>query len=45
LAAGDGNITHGFNMTLTCYQMLYNAGIKNDAELAKLLSDTSRRKK
>ena len=38
-AAGSGNITKGLDVVLSCYQVLYNAGVKSDDKLAILLSD------
>jgi len=40
-AAGAGNITKGLDVVLNCYQVLYNAGVKNDDKLLILLSDMS----
>jgi hypothetical protein len=38
-AAGSGNITKGLDVVLSCYQVLYNAGVKSDDKLLILLSD------
>jgi hypothetical protein len=38
LAAGAGNTTHGLHTLINCYQILYNAGIKNDAELETFMA-------
>lgn len=38
LAAGSGNTTHGLHTLINCYQILYNAGIKNDAELETFMN-------
>ena len=39
LAAGAGNTTKGLDVVLNCYQLLFNAGVKNDDKLAVLLSN------
>jgi hypothetical protein len=38
-AAGAGNITKGIDVVINCYQLLYNAGVKDDDKLESLLSD------
>lgn len=45
LAAGAGNTTKGLDVVLNCYQLLFNAGIKNDDKLALLLSNMSQSNK
>jgi hypothetical protein len=44
LVAGAGDTTKGFTAVLDCYQKLYNAGVKNDDELALLLSNIRKKK-
>jgi hypothetical protein len=38
LAAGAGNTTEGLEVLVECYQRLYNAGIKNDAQLETFIN-------
>lgn len=38
LAAGAGNTTKGLDTLINCYQILYNAGVKNDAQLETFIN-------
>jgi hypothetical protein len=44
-AAGAGNITVGLDVVINCYQLLYNAGVKDDDKLESLLSNMNQLRK
>ena len=44
-AAGAGNITVGLDVVINCYQLLYNAGVKDDDKLESLLSNMNQFRK